>query len=135
MWAIVELHRRPKPLDERVGIVSVDVDEPTGDSDRCEMTIDHPGIYLRFMIDGPQSVHDFLAFLRGHLNKREYAELKLGAAGTAVVSIIKDDEFPNRYFLCVLSDDGAVRYTLNVYEPGDCIGGLMRAADGCPNAA
>lgn len=115
---------------EKIGIVSVDIDEPTANSDKWEMAIDHPHVYLRFKIHGPQIVHDFLAFLRGNLNKSEYSELRLGALGSAAVSIIKDDEFPNRFFLCVLSDDGAVRYTLNVNELGDYIGGVMRAADG-----
>lgn len=118
---------------ERPGIVSVDADEPTADSDKWGMEIDHPDLYLRFEIDGPQVVHDFLAFMRRNLNTSAYAELELGTLRSATVSIIKDDEFPNRFFLCVFADDGAVRYTLNVDELGDYIGGLTRAADSLPN--
>lgn len=121
---------------ERIGIVSVDIDTPTVESDNWEMVIEHPHIYLRFEIDGPQIVHGFLAFLRKHLNSSEFAELRLGTFGfgSASVSIIKDDEFPNRFFLCVLSGDGAVRYTLNVNELGDYIGALLRAAEGLPHS-
>ncbi|MDF1744893.1 MAG: hypothetical protein P1V19_14450 [Gimesia sp.] len=122
-----------EPLsDEQTGIVSIEIDEPTADSDKWEMSINHPHIYLRCEIYGPQIVHDFLAFMRSNLNKSEYTELKLGTLGSAVVSIIKDDEFPNRFFLCILSDSGTVRYTLNVNELGDYIGGLMQATDDLP---
>lgn len=118
---------------EQTGTVSIKIDEPTVESDKWEMSIDHPQIYLRYKIDGPQIVHDFLLFMRSNLDKSKYTELKLGTLGSAVVSIIKDDEFPNRFFLCILSDDGTVRYTLNVNELGAYIGALMQATDDLPN--
>ena len=120
--------------DEQTRFVSIDIDEPTDDSDAWEMILDHPNFYLRFRISGPQIVHDFLAFIRTNMNSPTHGEIKLGTLGSAEVSIIKDDEFPDRLFLCVLADGGAVRYTLNVSELADYIRGLTRAAVDLPNA-
>lgn len=115
-------------------MVSIDVNEPTADSGEWELMLDHPHVYVRFEIHGPQIVHELLAFMRENLDKPKYAELKLGTLGSAVVSIIKDDEFPNRFFLCLLADDGAVRHTLNDNEVGEYIGALIRATDDLPPA-
>lgn len=119
--------------DDQTRIVSIDVEGPTDDSDVWEMTFDHPSFYLRFRISGPQIVHDLLVFIRTNMNSRPHNELKLGTLGVAEVSIIKDDEFPNRFFVCVLASDGAVRYTLNSNELVDYIRGLTRAADELPS--
>jgi hypothetical protein len=96
--------------------------------------IDHPQLHLRFAIAGPQVVGDFLAFLQRHWNQSSHGELALGTIGNANVFVIKDDEFGDRFFLCAVSADGAVRYTLKPDEIKDYVGALESAMEDLNNA-
>lgn len=63
-----------------------------------------------------------------------YAVRKLGTFGGLVVEIVKDDEFPDRFFLKVLGDHQLIEQTL-VKKDVDClITALIQAIEDLPNA-
>ncbi|MCP3957760.1 MAG: hypothetical protein GY719_07895 [bacterium] len=111
------------------GAVQVDVDESCSEPARWELSIDQPQIYLRFEIPGPHVVGELLAFLQRHWGQSSADELRLGAIGDAKVSIIKDDEFADRFFLCVASENGALQYSLRSEEVESYIAALRSAKE------
>ncbi len=111
----------------RAGNVSIDVDEAVSGPERWELSIDFSRFSLRFAIPAPSMVAQFRDFLASHLNQPTSGNLALGTLGDSIVSIIKDDEFGDRFFLCVSACNGAVRYTLTGGEVPDFIGALTQA--------
>ncbi len=113
----------------RSGDITIEIDQACSGPVRWELSINHLQSYFRFMIAGPPVVGEFLAFLQRHCNQSLPGELVLGSIGSAKVSVIKDVEFVDRFFLCVASADGAVRYTLNSAEIKDYVAALKSAME------
>ncbi len=107
----------------RCADVSIDVDEAVSGPERWQMSIDLPQFQFRFTIPAPAIVGGFCDFLQQQLNHKTTGELPLGTLGNADVSIIKDDEFMDRFFLLAAADGGAVRHTLT----GDVVINLIVA--------
>lgn len=112
----------------RSGDVGIEVDEAISGSECWQLSIDCPRFYLRFAIPQPSAVAGLCDFLAQHLDHPTGGELSLGTFGDSSVSIVKDDEFGDRFFLCVSACDGSVRHTLTGDEVPDFIVALTQAS-------
>ena len=111
----------------RSGRAEVAVDEARCGPDRWEMSVEFPHAYLRFAIPSPSVLIQFCDFLRCHRNKDTTGEQDLESVGVANLSIINDDEFLDRFFICVLADNGAVRLPICGADVDDLIAALEQA--------
>ncbi len=110
----------------RSGRAEVAVDE-TLCGNRWEMAVEFPQSYVRFAIPSPSVPIQLCDFLRCHRNKDTTGEQDLGSVGSANVSIIKDDEHLDRFFICVLADNGAVRLPIAGEDVADLMIALEQA--------
>lgn len=108
------------------GKISVEVDEALSGRERWQLTIECPTWCFRFEISGVQAVADWLAFLQEHHGKMQWAERSIGTFLRRKVWIIKDDEFPDRFFLNVRAAQ-MVSFTLVDPEVQDLIEALSQA--------
>lgn len=110
------------------GQITIDVDEALSGPERWQLTIECSTWYFRFDISGVQAVADWLAFLQEHHGKMQGAERSIGTFLRRKVWIIKDDEFPDRFFLSVRAVQ-MVSFTLVDPEVQDLIEALSRALE------
>ena len=113
----------------RRGCAAIDVDEALTGPVRWQMSVDLPGFHLRFAISGAVAVARLCEFLERRRNPTTSDELEVGTIGRCVVSIIKDDEFVDRFYLSVADEAGVVQQTLGEDEVADLIGALRQATD------
>jgi len=91
---------------------------------RWELTLQLPLWSLRFAIPTSGIVatfHDFLA------HDTSGGTLPLGTIGDSNVSIIRDDEFTDRFFITFTASDGAMHYALDTEHRTDLISALRQA--------
>ena len=112
----------------RSGDVSIDVEEAIAGPARWQISIDVPQFLIHFDIPTPSIVASFVGFLDRHQKRATSGELLLGSLGGGEVSIVKDDEFNDRFWLRVSANDGGVWYTLTGEEVDDWIAALREAA-------
>ena len=114
-------------MPRSAGDISIDVNEAISGPDRWELLIDLPRFYLRFAIPAPSTVAHLRGFLACHLNQATTGDLALGTFGDSSVSIIKDDEFGDRFFLSAAARDGVVRHVSTDDDVRDFITALTQA--------
>jgi len=98
------------------------IDETTSGAQRWFAQIEGPAVYLSFEIESPQVIDKVLEFLteqrkagsgaHGTSSPRNW-ELAIGKSEAEPVTLVQDDEFPDRYFLVAQTDRKlVVRVTL-----------------------
>src|SRR5262245_48203230 len=92
------------------GIFTVEVLE--GPPDRWWLCIDSPVWCFNFELARPAGVRQLSEFLGKHLDQAGFAELAIGSFHGAVVWMVKDDEFPDRFFLRAGGGGPLVEFTL-----------------------
>lgn len=107
------------------GRIEISVDEACSEIDRWQLSVEQDDIYIRFEISSTQTVYDLLSFLRCHLHQKSEDKIVLGVIGNAEVSLIKDDEFADRFWWAVAAQSGIVRYQLATEELDDYIAALQ----------
>lgn len=97
--------------DDKVGLLAnggaegweISVDEMTSGPDKWFAQIEGPFVYLYFEIASPSTIEKLLRFLQASdvpaTSGGEYIEL--GMFNKISVKILRDDEYQDRYFLCV----------------------------------
>ncbi len=107
----------------RSGGVSVDANQTTLGETRWELDLGFPEFRLRFAIPSPDTVsrlHDFLA-------TGDADELVIGMIASAPLTIIRDNEFDDRFFLMTSAADGALHWTIAGATLSDLIAALADA--------
>src|SRR4051794_4427376 len=88
----------------------VDLDEAISDDERWVMKIEGPSVYLNFEVESPRVIDKALEFLMKRKKadsesrrrwSRKNDELKIGKCDKELVTLVRDDEFADRYFLAV----------------------------------
>ena len=92
----------------RSGETSIDIDESISGPEIYELEISISRWSLRFRIDDPSIVNDFLAFFE---NKKDRI-LQLGQFNDNEVQILRDDEFSDRFFIVIDGSTGRLDYTI-----------------------
>lgn len=108
------------------GKISVEIDKALSGPERWQLTVECPTWYFRFEISGVQAVAGWLAFLQEHHGETQWAEQSIGTFLRRKVWIIKDDEYPDRFFLSVRAAQ-MVSFTLVDPEVQDLIEALSQA--------
>jgi hypothetical protein len=104
----------------------VDVDETTAGPQRWFVQVEGPSVDLSFEIASPAAVEDALNFLQ----RGSDPSLPLGGSRQAPVNLIRDDEYPDRFFVVVgTSPEPVVRFTLTGDDLANLIEALRQARD------
>jgi hypothetical protein len=85
----------------RSGSVSVDVYETTTGKTRWELNLGFPQFQLRFTIPSPDAVSKFHNFLAAG----DSDQLVIGVIASGLLTIIRDSEFDDRFFLMTTATD------------------------------
>lgn len=86
------------------GGISVDVDEAL-DRDIWQITIDAPFLYLHVRIKHRDQIRQFYEFLKGVRGVPGLRRFELCCGGQVSLSVLRDDEFADRYFLALRGTD------------------------------
>lgn len=120
--------------DHRIGLLAngasgawhVSVDEWDTEPERWFLQIEGPLVYFYLEILAPNSIDQILQFLTQQL--ASYDELMIGEHGHTPVTLVRDDEFTDRFFLKIGSSDAPiVHYTLSGHDL-ECIVAAMEQA-------
>jgi hypothetical protein len=109
------------------GAWSIDLDETTSGEAKWFVQIEGPAVYLYFQIPSPATIDSLLQFLDRHpvpLDGEQTLEsngiddsLRIGNFGRTAVTMIRDNEFPDRCFLVLgPSGESCVRLALSGEE-------------------
>lgn len=80
----------------RCGNIEIEIDEtPTGN----DVTLTLPEIQLRFSIGSLAVIVACCSFIEDHVGSIQFSEIEVGRLSEMSVFLIKDDEFPDRFFL------------------------------------
>ena len=69
----------------------------SGETWLCELRMEP--VYLTFESAGPVAIRKFADFVDRNIGKRKYEEESIGVFSGCAVSIVKDDEYEDRFFL------------------------------------
>jgi hypothetical protein len=89
----------------KVGTFTVEV--LRGSDGSWMLSVESPTWFLDFKLAGPDSIHELAEFFRTQVGRTAFSELAIGSFGSAIVRVIKDDEFADRFYLRV-ADGGAM---------------------------
>jgi hypothetical protein len=111
---------------------SVDIDETTSGEQNWFAQIEGPSLYLHFEIVHPRIVSELLSFLSARpritvdsgIPWDEASDtLRIGSFNQSPVTLVRDDEFPDRWFISLGEGHCRLQYTLT----GDDCAGLIQA--------
>jgi hypothetical protein len=122
----MQRHQRSNVGTESIGLLatgcsgtwSVDIDETTAGAARWFAQIEGPSVYVYFQIPSPEITGRATQFLTERPENQSSqpgsnGALVIGGDKRASVSLIRDDEFNDRYFLLIgPQDNPIVRITL-----------------------
>jgi hypothetical protein len=119
------------------GAWEVAVDETTAGPNRWFVEIEGPTAYCSFEISSPEIVCKTLEFLGGRgLSKglpigiaNSNGSLVIGKHPKTPVILIKDDEYPDRYFLMVGPDNALARVSIAGNDLKDLTEALRQAVE------
>ena len=102
------------------GSWEIAIDQTVSGPDRWFAQVEGPSVYLYFEIPSLEVVDqaiELLGFRRETGKNAAHAArngtLALGTSGSTQVKLVRDDEFPDRYFLVIEPKDGlCIRFTL-----------------------
>ena len=122
---------RARPTDQKsaIGLMAIGssgpweiaLDQTSSGRDRWFAQIEGPSVYIHFEIPALKVIAQAIRFLaetqrrvrRGATSSTGNGTLPLGSSKAVQVSLIRDDEFTDRYFLSIESKSGTlVRFTL-----------------------
>ena len=110
----------------RAGGWDVSVDETTSGPDKWFLQIEGPSVYLYFEIASLGAISALLKFLESPeaLPTERPGKIEVGTFNEIPVVLLRDDEFPDRYFFCVGREG---RATLRISVVGDSLLALPTA--------
>ena len=76
------------------------------------LSVESPGWCFAFDLADTGKVAELAGFLGSHAGRTEFAELAIGSFGVSAVSVVKDDEFPDSFFMRAAGDGLLVEFTL-----------------------
>ena len=76
------------------------------------LSVESPAWCFDFALAGPGAVGELAAFFGSHAGREAFAELVVGSFGGTVVRVVKDDEFPDRFFIRAAGGGSLVEFTL-----------------------
>lgn len=110
----------------RAGDWEVSVDETTSGADKWFAQIEGPSVYLYFEIASPGVIEEVLRFLDSpeapSIDKR--GDIEVGTFNETSVTLLRDDEFADRYFFCI---GGIGKATVRISVLGDNLKALSTA--------
>ncbi|HEX4608601.1 MAG TPA: hypothetical protein VH092_10395 [Urbifossiella sp.] len=94
----------------RVGAFTLEVlSRPEGG---WALSVESPAWCFEFPLAGPAVVGELDAFFRSYAGRSEFSELVIGSFGVAVVKVVKDDEYADRFYLRAAGDGLLTEFTL-----------------------
>src|SRR5689334_18365031 len=91
--------------------VTVEIDRAVDES-HYEVAMTTTDFYLRLRMLSLEPAESILKFLSGHIGKNEFHELAIPLAESTRLTLVKDPEFIDRFFLKLQTDSVFVEYTL-----------------------
>ena len=76
------------------------------------LSIESPTWCFDFELSGPSAVGELAEFLQTYAGRAEFAEMAIGTFGGAVVRVVKDSEFEDRFFIRATCTGPMVEFTL-----------------------
>ena len=90
----------------------VAIDEAVDDANHLQMSIEARGWSFRFALSTRDDAALMLSFLREHTGRVAFAEVVVGSFLGTPVSLIKDDEFSDRFYLRAFAGDQLLSFVL-----------------------
>lgn len=87
---------------------TIDIDETASGEQKWFAQIQGPSIDLTIPIESPLVVKNLIGFLTCSTSVESSCEFAIGKSGEESVSVLRDDEFSDRYFLLVETRSGLV---------------------------
>ncbi len=82
------------------GGITIELDEPVGHDGPWHLQIrGNKGWLFQFDVAGANAARGLSAFVKEHADKELFAECRVGSFQAADVVLVKDDEFPDRFWL------------------------------------
>ncbi len=134
----------PKPKAESLGLAAIGsaggwevaIDETTSGTQKWFAQIEGPSIYLYFAVESPRVIDKMLNFLSTQATANGVAwasprngQLVLGKSRKEV-TLLRDDEFADRYFLLVENESGLIiRLTISGADVNSLVIALKQAKE------
>ena len=96
----------------RAGQFEIEIDEPLDGGTPLLMSIGTRGWQFRFELAECATASLLLTFLREQSGQLKFSELLVGSFQGSRVLLIKDNEFPDRFFLRAIGDKVTAEFTL-----------------------
>jgi len=113
----------------RAGQFEVEIDECLDGDDPLLMSIGTRGWQFRFALAERSAASRLFTFLREQTGRLQFSELLVGSFQGSRVLLIKDDEFPDRFFLRAIGDDVLADFTLLGDDVRDFAAAVSQAVD------
>ena len=119
------------------------VDETISGTERWFAQIEGPSAYVYFEIPSPSIVREAVEFLapsrdlkpESHFSSRPHDTLSISKAGGVPVSLVRDDEYEDRYFMVVgPGDSPVVRFTFAGEDLRNLVEALRQAEQDIPQS-
>jgi hypothetical protein len=133
----------PEAYDENLGLLAngssgpweVSVDETISGTERWFAQIEGPSVYVSFEIPSPDIVGEAVKFLTSPHDKQKNTASAGGKCGLSIgkspgipVSLVRDDEYEDRYFIIVgQGDSPVVRYSFAGEDLKDLVEALRQS--------
>lgn len=80
------------------------IDETTEGDERWFAQIEGPEIYMYFEVPSPRIIHEMLEFMAAPGSAARSHELIVSKHAVHPVTLVRDDEFDDRYFFVIVQD-------------------------------
>jgi len=113
----------------RCGDWEVSVDETISGPDRWFAQLENSLMYLYFEIEEPKVIEEMLSYFEtSEIPLDRWKEgTRVGTFNECAVTLLKDDEFPDRYFLCIGGEgNGTIRIVIAGNELHDISSALSQ---------
>ena len=81
-----------------------------------------------FELSGPNAIGELAEFLQTYAGRAEFAEMAIGTFGGAVVRVVKDSEFEDRFFIRATCTGPMVEFTLVGNAAKDFVSAVVEVA-------
>ncbi len=92
------------------------------------LCIESPTWCFHFELSGPSAVGELAEFLQTYADRAEFAEMAIGTFGGAVVRVVKDSEFEDRFFIRATCTGPMVEFTLVGNAAKDFVSAVIEVA-------
>lgn len=92
----------------RHGRIEIVLDEPVGHLGPWQLELSGGGWQLVLAVDSPGVVQGLSTFVKQHGGRKVFAEFPVGSFEEAVVALVKDSEFADRFWLRVRGGAGTM---------------------------